>query len=335
MDQISTKQVQELDGLNAYTDRMNFGSIIRDMITAINGGITPSDFLIETGTPVNARYARRALTFAGVVAAGDTLTIDNPAVAGTDIYEFVSNAAKTVSTEGNIAVDIEASTEKAIGTLTMDTQPTSGDTMTLGTKVYIFVPAGTATADGEVSIGTGLATAQTGLVEAINGTDGVNTPHPEISAGAFVTDACVLTAINGGAEANLLATTETFTAGTNVFAAATLLGGTSCSATNAAIALTTAVGATATQGAGVSRTDAVLTFYAEVSGVAGNSISLTEDITNATFSDGTTVTMTTGLDGTVGVAGQVLFDATYLYVCTADNTIVDENWRRIAVGSAY
>lgn len=42
-----------------------------------------------------------------------------------------------------------------------------------------------------------------------------------------------------------------------------------------------------------------------------------------------------GVDGTVGAANEVCFDASYLYHCIAANTAADTNWRRIALGSVY
>jgi hypothetical protein len=45
--------------------------------------------------------------------------------------------------------------------------------------------------------------------------------------------------------------------------------------------------------------------------------------------------LTNGSDGTVGAQWQTYVDATYLYVCIAENTVTGTNWRRIALGSAY
>lgn len=42
-----------------------------------------------------------------------------------------------------------------------------------------------------------------------------------------------------------------------------------------------------------------------------------------------------GVDGTVGRAGDMYADETYLYVASQDNGIGDTNWRRIALGNAY
>lgn len=150
--------------------------------------------------------------------------------------------------------------------LTLDTQPTIGDTMTIGTKVYTFVASGTATTVGKISIGTDLPTAKIAIIAAINGTDTVNAPHPLVSASAFVANVCTLTALLGGVAGNLVALTETFTAATNVFASVTLTG---------------------------------------------------------------------GIDGTVGTVGKTMIDNTYLYVSVADNTVSDKNWRRIAIGVTF
>lgn len=43
----------------------------------------------------------------------------------------------------------------------------------------------------------------------------------------------------------------------------------------------------------------------------------------------------TGADGTVGKAGDMYADDTYLYVASADNGISDNNWRKIALGNVY
>ena len=75
---------------------------------------------------------------------------------------------------------------------------------------------------------------------------------------------------------------------------------------------------------------------AATKGVAGNSIVFTEASSNmAMDGSGTIGAITTGVDGTVGTVNQVAQDGSYIYVCTAVNTIADNNWRRVALGSAY
>jgi hypothetical protein len=107
--------------------------------------------------------------------------------------------------------------------LTMDTQPTAGDTITIGSTVYTWKTSGAVA--GEINRGADLAAAKVNLVAAINGTDGINTAHPDVSAATFSTHAMTITARVKGAAANAIATTETFTAGTNIWAGATMTGG--------------------------------------------------------------------------------------------------------------
>lgn len=304
---------------------MLIGTKIDEMITA----------LPQPGTPVNAVNATKSLAVIGVVTDGETVTFNNPIIAGTDVYEFVTDAAKTKTVATNIAVDIAASATAASRTLTMDTQPTSGNTMTIGTKVYTFVPIGTDTADGEISIGADLAAAQANMVAAVNGTDGISDPHPLVSAGSFANDLCIITALVGGVTGDAIATTETFTAGTNVFAGATLAGGADCSATLAITALVAAITASDTQGVGAIDGDGdTIDLTADTAGAAGNNITLAKTMTNGVFAGGATK-LSGGVDGTVAEEAKLMIDDTYLYVCMGTNTVAGQNWRRIAIGAVY
>jgi hypothetical protein len=125
---------------------------------------------IANGTPVNAVNATKTLTISGAVADSETVSI------GSDVYEFLADTAQSKTAETNIAVDITASTTKAQGTLTVDTNPTLNDTMTIGTTVYTFVENPPLNA-GEIAIGTDVEATQINIVAAINGTDGVNKPE--------------------------------------------------------------------------------------------------------------------------------------------------------------
>ena len=279
------------------------------------------------GTPTNAAKASVVLAVTGVVKDGETVSI------GAEVYEFLADVALSKTTATNKAVDINASTVKASGALTMTDQPDSGETVTIGTKVYTFVPVGTATADGEVSVGADVAGARLALVAAINGTDNVNDPHPLVTAAAFVGDACVITALVGGTDGNAIATTETFGAVTNIFAAVTLGSGANCSAANAITALVaaiTAVSALVTAEA----VNATVVITAKISGILGNAIALAETMANAAFAAAATV-LAGGTNGTIGIAGSLMVDASYIYVCIATNTISGSNWRRISLGSAF
>src|SRR4051812_36031600 len=98
---------------------------------------------------------------------------------------------------------------KAQGKLTMDTQPTANDTVTVGTITYTWKASGAVS--GEINRGADLAAAKVNFVAAINGLDSIQAgPNPFASAAAFVSNDCTLTARIPGPFGNSIATTETF-----------------------------------------------------------------------------------------------------------------------------
>jgi hypothetical protein len=126
----------------------------------------------------------------------------------------------TINSLRVLQVGVEA--VKATGTLTMDTQPTADDTVTIGSVTYTW--KNDATPDpGQIHIGANIAAAKVNFVAAVNGTDGFQAgPNPFASASAFSGDVSTLTARQAGPLGSLVATTETFTAVTNIFNATTL-----------------------------------------------------------------------------------------------------------------
>jgi len=308
--------------------------IINNLSRVLHGGVFLGDevqSLIDLqgkpGTPVNAVAAAMDLTFDGVAIDGETVSI------GDDDYEFLADAAQSKTAPGNLAVDITSYVTGSVVTLTIDTQVTSGDTMTLEGKEYTFVPDGTANADGEVTIGTDLATCKAAIVAAINGTDDHNDAHPLVSCAAFGGDDAVVTALIGGTAGDAYESTETFTAGSNVFSGATFASGADCVQADAVTAVVAAVTAFDTEGVGaVDGTGDVVELTADVAGVAGNAITLAETCANGAFT-GAAEWLEGGVNGTVGVAGTMQVDSSYVYIALADNTIADANWMRVAVAT--
>ena len=279
------------------------------------------------GTPVNAVKANGLLTLTGVVIHREKVSIGN------DVYEFLADVGQIKSAETNIAVNIVSNTVRATKNLTVDTKPTSGDTMTIDGVVYTFVPVGTDTAGLEISIGADLAAAQANIVAAINGTDEFNSPHPSVVAGNFADNVSAITALVGGTVGNSIGITETFTAESNIFAGATLSGGANCSAANAITKLIAAITASDTEGVGAtpgSGTTVVLT--ADIGGSSGNSISISCAMANGSVGH---ATLTEGVNGTVAPSGSIMVDSSYLYIATAANNSSGDNWRRISVGSVF
>ncbi len=287
--------------------------------------------IIVKGTAVNAVPATGTLTVSGAVSHGESVTIDNPAEEGEDLYVFDASGVEGLVIPGKIVVDISDYTTAATGTLTVDVQPTAADTFTIGEKTYKFVAVGAAKEDGDVSVGADLDGAQAAIVAAVKGTDGINKPHPLVTISAFVTDVATVTALIGGTAGNAVATTETFTAGTNVFSGAVLASGANSSAANAITAFVAAVTNKGTQMVGATGTSSAVTITANI-GIAGNDIETTEDMANGAFADDT---LQNGVSGTQGREGSLMVDNSYLYVAIADNTLGGANWRRISVGSAF
>jgi len=226
--------------------------------------------------------ANETLTISGVVLDGETVTL------GARVYEFDHNGSVSGS---NIAVDISAHTVAAEGTLTMDTQPTALDAFEIDGEAYTFVADGDDGGLREISIGADLAAAKVNFVAAINGTDGVNTAHPSVTAAAFSGDDCVLSAILDGVAGDSITTTENFTAVGNRFDAGTLgttTAGADCPAANAVTELVAAI--TADASAVVTAADGVgntVDVDAIVSGYAGDSIVSTETMSNGAFGGAT------------------------------------------------
>jgi len=325
MNDLTARQIVDINTINKDMGRMDFAGLVQDLI----------DSVPVVGTPVNAVQADISLAVSGVVIHGESVTIDNPVVALDDVYEFVADEALSVSDPANIPVDISGGATKSTVTLTLDTQPLAGDTFTLGTKEYTFVPLGTDNFDGEVTVGADLAAAKLALVAAINGDDGHNVVHILVSCAAFATNDAVISALIGGTAGDAIVSTEAFDEATNVFDSVTLASGVDCSAADAIVALAAVTVASDTQGiVGTDGAGDTLDVDADAGGVLGNAIVIAEDMANGAFA-GAAVLLVGGIDGTVGEIGGHMIDDTYLYCCVAAQTIADANWRRIAVGSVF
>jgi len=309
----------------------NLDASLQASIALADSALQPGEIELAPGTPVNAKAATGTLTISGVVIDGETVTI------GADVYEFCADTAQSLTAGSTVAVDITSYATASQGTLTVAVNPTVGDTMTIGDKLFTFVPLASANGDGDIGVGLDLAATKLNIVAAINGTDGHNTANDKVSAAAFgAADACVITALVGGVAGNLITSTGTFTAGTNIFDAATLgttTAGVDCIAANAVTALVASITANDTQGVGAANgAGDTVVLTADVKGTAGNSIATTEAMANGAFG---AATLEGGSAGTVGTQWQTFVDSSYLYVCIAENTVNDANWRRISLGTVY
>lgn len=110
-------------------------------------------------------------------------------------------------------------------TLTMDTQPTNLDTITVYGVTWTWVTDGTAANPGEINIGADLADAKAILVSAINGTAppavgdyvDVSVANRRVYQNAQVTEAAFGGNLSVFTAFGKISASETFTAATNVF----------------------------------------------------------------------------------------------------------------------
>jgi len=280
--------------------------VFTDATNATIAGVTGQSILGETHTATKdltlysatAVAATGVLTFAGVVVEGETLTV------GSTSYKFGAGGLSTADLVGFTEIDISATAGASQGTLTIAEPITALDAMEIAGTTYTFVANGTANSAGEISLGADEAASKVNIVAAINGTDGVNSAHPLVTAATFATDDCVITAISGGVAGDAITTTESFTHVSNVFDAATLgttTAGNDTTASEAvtAVAATLTGDVTGTDGAG-DTVDCVAT----TAGTAGNSLPTTETCANGSFA---AALLSGGLDDQ---AGTIVLDVT-------------------------
>jgi hypothetical protein len=143
-----------------------------------------------------------------------------------DEHTFINNQLVTPIIDSPIITGTgKVNPVAATGTLTIDTNPTLGDVFKIGTTQYTIVAEAAFNAAGEIVQGANVEATQANIVSAINGTDGINITHPLVTISDFADNVAVVTALVAGAAGNTIDTITQFTAGTNVFSAATLAGG--------------------------------------------------------------------------------------------------------------
>lgn len=307
--------------------------------TAIFGILT-----VPEKTPVNAVAASEVLTIGTNPLEGATVSL------GGVTYTFRADA---------LGAGVAASK-----IITSDnTEVADGDTVTIGMTVYRFKDTMEQAFDVKRD-GTTADTTMENFIKAINGsgTEGVEyfagtTVHATVSAGTLDAHAFTVTAKTVGFAGNSIALAETSShlswAGDATFLSGgidpqaandVLVGGNvEASIDNLVLAITAGSGAGTNYGTGtvvnplataVKATVATMTATNKIKGVIGNSTAIAETLADGSWA-GAAIVLSGGVDGTVGVANEICADVSYLYHCVAANTIADENWRRVSLGTVY
>jgi hypothetical protein len=117
---------------------------------------------------------------------------------------------------------------KAQGKLTLQNQPSAGETITLGTKTYSFVASLVTNTDGQIVIGGNVTATRANVMAAVNlsGLPGsqyatATSLNGDVEATAIIGNDVIFTAKTGGTAGNSIASTSTLVA-PNAFDAATL-----------------------------------------------------------------------------------------------------------------
>lgn len=312
-----------------------------NIIAAINGidGFNTAHTQVIAGTFTDNAViltAKKTGTFGNTIVTTETFTAPTNTFDATTLGTTVAGAdcpsedadGLIISTINGAGIDITAS--QGAGTTVIFTHNTPG---TIGNTYGVTVTMANGTFDGETlgttTLGADCSAANAdGLMRTdynINKTENI---LAEQGSGTTI----VFTYNTPGTIGNAIALSDTLTNGSfDGLTLGTTTLGVDCPAADADGQIisdfntSSTVLVTASQGAGTT-----IIFTADVKGVAGDLIPTTETLSHGSFDDVTLGTTTAGVNGTVAQAGDIWVDATHIYIPTADNTIADANWRKIA-----
>jgi hypothetical protein len=325
------------------------GAVTADKLAAALDltSVALSKLKIETGTPVNAVAATQILELTGVIVPGshaesvltaNTILDGDIVTIGSQPYRFKTEPAQAYDVAlgesdaaalDNLKAAINATgtpgTEYFAGTLAHPSVVATDNADTTQ-KIVARVPGTAANALATTSSGATLAWPDTTL----GGDTGAS--NPGIAPETITIDSVVYSVVNVLSETN----------GAAAIANQVLFGDDTAACLDN---LKLAINHGATMGTNYSTGSVVhptveattnandaQTVASKVKGVVGNSIAVDDTLSNGSWG---AAALAGGINGTVGLAKQVLADSSYLYLAIAANTIADANWRRIAVGSVY
>jgi len=309
----------------------------RDPLAAVQLAADPSAtnvFLVaKAGTPVNAAYAAKLLTIGTLPAEGATVSMGGVA------YKFRAALGAGAKANSTLTLNVEV--------------PHDGDTVIIGGSTYTLKTALTPTANQILIEATNTATISN-IIACLGGGAGSGTKFAADSdqqTSLVITnptpDTMLVTAPEVGFLWNAAATAGTMTHGT--WNHTTLTGGVDAQAANdvlrgvnveasidnlvLAVTLGTGIGTKFGTGTvvnplvtAVKASASTMTCTNKIIGVVGNDTVIGETLADGSWA-AAAVKLGGGVDGTIGKAGQVMFDATKLYFCTLYNGAAGANWK--------
>ena len=325
------------------------GAVTADKLAAALDltGVALSKLKIETGTPVNAVAATQILELTGVIVPGshaesvltaNTILDGDIVTIGSQPYRFKTEPAQAYDVAlgesdavalDNLKAAINATgtpgTEYFAGTLAHPSVVAT-DNAASTQKIVARVPGTAANALATTSSGATLAWPDTTLGGE------TDTSNPGIAPETITIGERAYSIVDVLSETN----------GADAIPYQVLFGANSAACLdNLKLAINhgSTEGTNYSTGTGVhpsveatTNEDISQVVAAKVKGTAAESIATTDTIGNGAWAG---ATLDNGVDGTVGLAKQILADASFLYMAIAANTVADANWRKIDLGSVY
>jgi hypothetical protein len=332
-----------LSGVSKEEDTFTIGEEIYEL--DYDGNVTGDNIPVDLSGAASADYADGILTLTGNVTDGELVVINDIT------FELDTNNSIT---EGHIAVNIAGNVDKQSAAIALASviEAEVGNLFNAEAAINI--------ADWDVTVTSKIKGTHMNVATSTtcnNGSWGSGTLTGGVDASAADTAAEIISVFNAqtayditasadgatnidfdadiagdqdGSVGNSIISSEDLTNGS--FSAATLTGGSDCTEAEAAAALISTIDA---ESEIVDASDGGandVTVTAKVKSEDGNTISLAETMANGSWGG---VALTGGADGTIGTGGQLIRTSDYLYLAIDDNTINDDNWRRMSLGTVY
>jgi flagellin len=182
---------------------------LSQVTTLLNRAVTLATEAANTGLTQGPGSQQAALQneFASITAEidqiGSNTTYNNtPVFSGSQMSVFLSDGSAADAQDPTISVNMPTLSSSALGlasyatgTLDLTANPTSGNTVQIGTQTYTFVAAGQANAAGDVALGNNVQSTLQNLQAAVNGGAGAGSLY---GSGTAVNQQATITSVNGG-----------------------------------------------------------------------------------------------------------------------------------------
>ncbi len=179
---------------------------LSQVTTLLNRAVTLATEAANTGLTQDQQNALQN-EFTSITAEinqiGSNTTYNNtPVFSGSQMSVFLSDGSGADAQDPNISVNMPTLSASSLGlasyatgTLDLTSNPSAGNTVTIGSQTYTFVAAGQANAAGDVALGNTVQNTLQNLQAAVNGGAGAGNLY---GTGTAVNQQATITSVNGG-----------------------------------------------------------------------------------------------------------------------------------------